>query len=44
MADVVKKAPLAEDAQIHRIRITLSSLNVKNLEKGKHRMHIICTC
>lgn len=30
----IKKAPLAEETQIHRIRITLSSLNVKNLEKG----------
>lgn len=27
--------PQAEEAQIHRIRITLTSTNVKALEKGK---------
>lgn len=34
MAAIVKKAGVEEDApQVHRIRITLTSKNVKNLEK-----------
>lgn len=38
MADVIKPKAIEEgDQQIHKIRITLSSLNVKNLEKGAWR-------
>lgn len=39
MADVIKPKLAAEegDQTIHKIRITLSSLNVKNLEKGAFR-------
>lgn len=34
MAAIVKKAGVEEEApQVHRIRITLTSKNVKNLEK-----------
>lgn len=34
MAAIIKKAGVEEEApQVHRIRITLTSKNVKNLEK-----------
>lgn len=36
MATIAKKVGVEDDApQVHRIRITLTSKNVKNLEKGE---------
>lgn len=34
MAAVAKKAGFEDEGRVHRIRITLTSRNVKNLEKG----------
>jgi hypothetical protein len=36
--------PVADEAPIHRIRITLTSRNVKSLEKGNDWTFLICRC
>lgn len=38
MATAAKKIGVEEEVQVHRIRITLTSLNVKNLEKGEQQV------